>query len=238
MMLSRFQTILLLLAALSVPAAGQSKEQREASKTVVKETNEFRLKHDLHELKSDKTLTKAAQAFADFMAKTEKYGHHADGRRPAQRVAAAGYEYCAVRENIAYRTDPRGMDANALANHFAHAWINSAGHRANMLTANVTDTGVAIASSDGKTFYAVQLFGRPESLAYQVLLTNATETPWRIRIVTEGESQDIAVPSRGTLKFQRCFPVVLNIVGQSARKQVDSKTNLVIVGGVDGPVIK
>lgn len=36
------------------------------------------------------------------MAKTGKYGHAADGRKPAERAAAHGYEYCIVRENIAY----------------------------------------------------------------------------------------------------------------------------------------
>ena len=48
-------------------------------------------------------LASAARYFADFMARTGKFGHSADGSEPAARAKRFGYEYCIVSENIAYR---------------------------------------------------------------------------------------------------------------------------------------
>ena len=52
---------------------------------------------------------------AAYMAKSGKFDHDADGRQPAQRIAAKGYRYCMVAENIAYEFSSRGFASSELA---------------------------------------------------------------------------------------------------------------------------
>ena len=70
---------------------------------IVKQTNRFRKGEGLEPVGPNKALNKTSQRFADFMARTKKFGHTADGRLPSERVQAQGYQYCIVSENIAYQ---------------------------------------------------------------------------------------------------------------------------------------
>ena len=85
-----------------------------------------------------------AQAFADYMARTDRYGHTADGNQPSDRAKARGYDYCIVLENIAYAFNSEGFTGEKLAGQFVTGWQNSPGHRRNMLDPDVTETGVAV----------------------------------------------------------------------------------------------
>ncbi len=127
-------------------------------------TNDLRRENGRDVLRSSMHLTNAAADFANFMADTDRYGHDADGRSPATRASAAGFEYCMIAENIAYQYLSTGFTTEDLVQSFLEGWKNSAGHRANMLETGVTQMGVAIARSrkSGK-YYGVQLFGRPKS---------------------------------------------------------------------------
>lgn len=206
-----------------------------ASQMIVQQTNRFRNDHDLDPLEVDEALQKAAQKFADFMSENDKYGHYADNRSPAERAKAAGYEYCSVRENIAYRTDSQDLDAEFLADHFTQGWIDSPGHRENMLADFVTQTGVAVSTTDGLTYFAVQLFGRPKSQAYRVELTNRSESVWTIQIESNGGSEEIEVPPRGSLRMKRCFPITLNIAETDAQIRLKDSANLQIESKGDKP---
>ncbi len=81
---------------------------------IIDQTNEFRQSNGLASVQPDEHLTQAANDFAEFKARTGKYGHRADGATPAQRAEAAGYDYCVVRENIAYRTNSGEVTADSL----------------------------------------------------------------------------------------------------------------------------
>ena len=131
---------------------------------IVEMTNAFRKESRLGEVKPNAALTAAARAFAEYLAKTGKFAHEADGRQPAQRAEAAGYRYCLVAENLAMNLDSRGFETRALARAAVEGWKNSPGHRANMLQPTVTEIGVAVARAPDKDpkFISVQLFGRPE----------------------------------------------------------------------------
>ena len=118
-------------------------------------------------------LEAAAQDFARFMARTGKYGHTADGRRPPQRAAAPGYDYCLVAENIAYRYRSSGYDSGAkLAAELVEGWKNSPEHRHNMLLPAATETGVGVAQGQHGPYFAVQMFGRPKSAAIRFSVEN------------------------------------------------------------------
>ena len=143
---------------------------------IVELTNAFRRSERLAEVRSNAELTRAAKLFADYLARTGRFAHEADGRGPAERVEAAGYRYCMVSENLASNLDSRGFTADKLAKEAVDGWKDSPGHRKNMVEPHVTDIGVGVArapTADPK-FISVQIFGRPESLQYEFRVENRT----------------------------------------------------------------
>jgi len=108
-------------------------------------------------------LDRAAQNLADVMASKNTLSHTADGQRASERIKAAGYVTCTNgspwSENIA-RSSLFG-DTNTLADLIMTGWVNSPGHRQNMLGA-FAEVGIAVAQTkDGKRVYAAQVFGTP-----------------------------------------------------------------------------
>jgi len=100
---------------------------------IVEMTNAFRRESKLGEVKPNAALTAAARAFAQYLAKTGKFAHEADGRGPGERVVASGYQYCQVAENLAMNLDSRGFETRALARAVVEGWKGSPPHRANLL---------------------------------------------------------------------------------------------------------
>jgi uncharacterized protein YkwD len=140
---------------------------------IVDHSNAFRNRHGLAAVRPDAALARAAQDFADYMARTGRYGHTADGRQPAQRAAAAGYAHCMVAENIAWQFDSRGFTSARLAQALVQGWIDSPPHRHNLLLPEATDIGVAVARSPTSgRWYAVQLLARPATLSTRFEIGN------------------------------------------------------------------
>ncbi len=140
---------------------------------IVALTNDFRTTNRLAKLSRDRKLADAARSYAVFLAGSPKFSHEADGRRPADRIKAAGYEACLTAENLAWMLDSRGFTTNSLAAQMVEGWKNSPGHRKNLLLQHTTETAVAIAKVSGKQKYmAVQLFGRPKRLQYRFEIVN------------------------------------------------------------------
>jgi uncharacterized protein YkwD len=100
--------------------------------------NQFRQQNNLPPLKIEPALTAAAQAYAGRLGSGNFFGHldpDFNCNKPSERVVAAGYaNWAAVGENIAagYPSPQAAFDG----------WVNSAGHRANMLNAAYRDIGV------------------------------------------------------------------------------------------------
>jgi hypothetical protein len=158
---------LLLLACATVAGAQPGAEQQ-----VLEHTNALRKAQGVAALSPDARLAAAARDFAAFMAKTGKYGHAADGRDPAERAAAQGYETCIVSENIARLYRARGYDAATLAQALVEGWKRSPEHREAMLDPAVTQIGVGIARNDQGRHYGVQMFGRPKTAAIRFTVRN------------------------------------------------------------------
>lgn len=191
---------------------------------IIKQTDEFRQSHGLAALKRDEHLMQAAAKFASFMAETSKYGHRANGKTPAERAVAAGYDYCVVRENIAYRTNTGDVTAASLIDVFVQGWIDSPPHRENMLADYVTQTGVAVATTDDVTYYAVQMFGRPESAAFQLKLTNDSDETQTIVFQANEQKDEVKLQPRMFVTMTRCFPTKVSLAGSGEFKKVDSDT--------------
>ncbi|MFJ5829398.1 CAP domain-containing protein [Streptomyces sp. NPDC093089] len=129
---------------------GQDTGQSSAADQVIALVNAERAKAGCGPLTANATLTKAAQGHSDDMAARDFFDHtNPDGKGPGDRVTAAGYPWSTYGENIAMgqQTPEQVMDA----------WMNSSGHRANILNCDFKEIGVGIHSSGGP--YWTQVFG-------------------------------------------------------------------------------
>jgi Cysteine-rich secretory protein family len=158
---------------------------------IVEMTNSFRAQNKLQNVKSNAVLTAIARAYATYLAKNGKFSHTADGREASERVSAGGYEWCETGENLASFLDSRGFTSLDLAKSSVEGWINSPGHRKNMLAEFVTETGVGVARAPGDKpkFIAVQLFARPKALEYKFQVSNASSLT--VTYSFGGETQSI-----------------------------------------------
>lgn len=141
---------------------------------IVELTNAFRKASTLQEVKANQALTAAARVFAAYLAKTGKFAHEADGRKPEDRAQAQGYRYCLVAENLAWNLNSRGFESAQLAREVVEGWKASPGHRENLLLGDATEIGVAVVRVPDRNpkFLSVQLFGRPESLKVTFSIQN------------------------------------------------------------------
>lgn len=175
--------------------------------TIVALTNQFRRENKLADVRPNPVLAVAARAFADYLARTGQFSHTADGRKPAERIRAAGYAYCDFAENLARHQSAQGFETSALARHVVEGWKGSPGHRQNMLQPHVTETGVAVARSADGAYLSVQLFGQPESLKYQFRIENLS--PATIEFNVAGKQNTLQ--PRVTLRLGQCQPVAVSI---------------------------
>jgi len=126
-------------------------------KVLVDLANIDRQSDSLGALKVNPLLEEAAQLKASDMAQNNYFEHTSpDGKTPWFWLEKVGYKYSAAGENLAVNfSDSNDIDK---------AWMNSLGHRANILNKNFIEIGIATASGvwNGKeTIFVVQFFGRP-----------------------------------------------------------------------------
>jgi hypothetical protein len=185
-------------AGVTTPAAPQLDQ---VAKLLLDGTNGFREKEGRLAVTSNQQLASAARAFAAFMARTDKYGHDADGKQPADRAKAQGYAYCIISENIAYEFNSAGLETEDLARTLLEGWKKSEGHRKNMLDPDVLEAGMGVARSEksGK-YYAVQMFGRPKSAMIDFSIANETDSP----VDYELAGQKYTVPARTSRTHGQC----------------------------------
>ena len=150
-----------------------------AEAAILEMTNAYRARNSRGAVSLNAALTKAARAYADHLTRTADLSHTADGRDPGERAKAAGYQMCAIAENLALNLDSRGFESRALARLTMEGWMNSPGHDKNLLAPHVTEIGIAVARVPDKhpKYVTVQLFGRPLSLAYEFQIANTTGLP-------------------------------------------------------------
>jgi uncharacterized protein YkwD len=194
------------LACLAVAGAANSVPPPDAadvaavSRRVVEETNAFRRSHGLAEVHVEPHLKRAADEFAAYMARSGKYGHEADGREPATRAQAAGYDYCLVLENIAYHFDSRGFRTAVLAERIEEGWEKSPPHRKNLSNPLVTHVAVATARGANGYYYSVQMLGLPRSASVKFEVRNESDETIRYRV---GDSA-YAIPARSIRTHEVC----------------------------------
>lgn len=199
---------LLILLAVGCTASLAAAQGADTERDMVERSNAFRREQGLPALAPERALAAAARDFAAYMARTDRYGHEADGRTPAERSQAQGYDHCMVAENIAMQYSSRGFSGPELARGFVQGWIDSPGHRENLLSSTATDIGLAIARSPASgRWYAVQLFGRPMSRAVRFELSNRSGTSLRYSL----DDKVYALLPGVTRSHQTCSPPALSM---------------------------
>jgi len=137
---------------------GAQPDRTAVRQSVVELTNARRSRS----VKPDRRLEKAAQKYADYLARTGKFDHDADGRNCGQRAIAAGFDARLVCENLYACEVPGGITSDDLAAAAVDGWMKSLGHRRNLLDGRVSAIGIGVASdpSAGK-YVVVQMLGKP-----------------------------------------------------------------------------
>lgn len=102
-------------------------------------------------LGEDAQLRDAAQGHSDDMAARDFFDHtNPDGDGPGERVTASGYRWSTYGENIA---KGQGTPEAVMT-----SWMNSPGHRANILNCAFEEIGVGVHEGDGGPYWT-QNFG-------------------------------------------------------------------------------
>ena len=145
----RILALLLTFALLSLPARAQTPNEQ----LLLVLANQSRAEHNLPPLTWDPALARAAHAHLVVMA---RQGGPAEHQYPGEpdlltRASQANAHFSSIAENVA------GSGQSAAAIH--QAWMNSPPHRANILAAQLTTVGIAVAATP-TGLYAVEDFGR------------------------------------------------------------------------------
>lgn len=122
-------------------------------------TNSQREKEGLPSLSYSQRLDEAAQAKAEDMAARNYWSHNTpEGKEPWIFIDNAGYSYYKAAENLAY--------GFTTSNGAVNGWMNSPGHRANILDGQLKEVGfgiVNVANYQGKgpETVVVAMYGTP-----------------------------------------------------------------------------
>ncbi|MES9144015.1 CAP domain-containing protein, partial [Cutibacterium acnes] len=142
----------------TVPPTESNSSWKAVQDKILMYTNIEREKNGLAPWKYNATVEKYAVDKSTDMAVNNYFDHKSPTKGYFYDIwKKDGFKYSAGAENIYYTTGYKGKDADTLAKNIVDGWMNSSGHRANILNAQYTDLGVGVADQNGK-LYATQLF--------------------------------------------------------------------------------
>lgn len=132
----------------STDSSNNTSSQSSFAAQVVSLVNAERAKNGLSALKVDNRVTAAAQTRAGELKRSFSHSRP-DGRSCFTALTEAGASYRGAGENIAYgQTSPQAV---------MNAWMNSSGHRANILSNKYTTIGVGYTMVGGVPYWT-QMF--------------------------------------------------------------------------------
>ena len=119
---------------------------------ITKYTNAHRRAHSRRAVVQGSCVDRYAEAWAGHLARTGRFYHR------SWRAITSGCNRHFASENIAkYRVGTAGATPDALARTIVRMWMNSSGHRANLLSSKARITGVGVRKS-GASWVVVQNF--------------------------------------------------------------------------------
>lgn len=132
---------------------------------IIELTNADRRDASAEPLAMSPVLNEAAKKKAEDMAAQSYFAHTSpEGKTPWHWFGLVGYRFSYAGENLAVHfTESEDVEK---------AWLNSPGHRANILNKNFTEIGIATAQGTYQgvvTTFVVEMFGRPAVAAAATL---------------------------------------------------------------------
>ncbi len=141
--MKRILNILALLGGMTATGAyagdcSQPSGVQQMASTVAAGLNQVRQANGLPPIEFDRRLSSAAQVQACDIATSGRFEHRgSDGSDSHTRVIRTGFDSCLTAENLAWGYPQGGQ--------IISGWMNSSGHRRNMLHPRVSDFGIGIA---------------------------------------------------------------------------------------------
>lgn len=133
----------LALGLIGTPAKSQCQAPANAERLVnemARQVNATRAANGLPNLRYNTQLAQAATAHACDMVSHGFFAHRGtDGTNSHQRVLRVGYESCMTAENLAWGYEQSSQ--------IVGGWLQSAGHRRNMLSQDARDFGIGVIDS-------------------------------------------------------------------------------------------
>lgn len=127
-----------------------SKNVAADQKLAVELLNADRAKNGLSALKTNSQLTSLAGNYAQDMMNRNYFAHNnPEGQTPFDRMKNAGISYNYAGENLAINNNVTAAET---------AFMNSSGHKANILNKNYTEVGVGVRYNSNGQAYVVQEF--------------------------------------------------------------------------------
>jgi len=190
------------------------------AENIISLTNASRTQNGLGTLSSNEKLRIAAQAKANDMLANQYFAHNSpDGRTPWDFIKASGYSYMLAGENLA-------VDF-VEAENVEDAWMNSPGHRANILNGDFEEIGIGISQGqfEGHTsIFVVQMFGTQPEQPIQILAqptqVEPAPQPNPAPVAVNNQTQTVA----GTSKTETPTPVVAASESEVPAQLVESST--------------
>ena len=162
------------------PAIQLSGKEQSIARLIHEKINSQRRRHGLQPLKWDPTITVIAQRHSEDMAANSFFSHNnRQGQSPTDRGLAMGFD-CrkdypgyytyGLAENIwqgftygstttiGFITRKNFLSDDEIASRSVSGWMNSPGHRENILTREYTDSGIGVAITEDDKVYATQNF--------------------------------------------------------------------------------
>lgn len=202
---------------------------------VLELTNAERTKAGFKTLKLNSKLVNAAQNHSENMAEDDFFSHTGeDGSSVSDRVQDAGYQYSRVGENIAA--------GQKTAEQVVQGWMNSPGHRANILNPNFTEIGIGYEFLENDTgsvnynYYWTQVFGNP-------LSNNSSGDSNQENLVEEENNNSTPIANNDVVDDNNQSPPVENTDNNSSDGETEqpvlptNNTNDDLTGEANNPVL-
>lgn len=125
--------------------------------------NNYRQQMGLKPLVLNQALVNAAQKHTNWMKQNNTLSHFQNGKGPGDRISAEGYKWRAYGENIA--------NGYPTAQAVFQGWLNSSGHKKNIVNSNFKDVGFGVSwkywTTDFATATGTPAMGLPGGIKFQ-----------------------------------------------------------------------
>jgi len=123
-------------------------------------TNERRTTHNYCRLSYNRHLCGVARSHSRAMATHGFFAHESpDGVKTMERYQRANYNGHRAGENIAKQYIAASTETETIATDVVNDWMNSPGHRENILNANFETEGIGVYQGDDGALFVTQNFG-------------------------------------------------------------------------------